>query len=149
MEERRYRGVLWEQVDELRKAAYRIDTRRFSDEILELFKSKLDERLSRRLAVDDAWVNNLLLEGDLVEEVDDITIRDLVLKVTVDSLDMDYGILIVSVGVAGGYELRLALSPEAAGIALVSDEHTIIGSRVLDHFGGMKVSGEIYRVEVE
>ena len=142
MERPRSLGIS-DQLRTLKKRAYILDAQRFWREIYQDFARSLDPELTRRLVTDDAWLDSLLLEAELVEEFENLEVRDVVTRLVVLSLDREDSTLIAT-GMAGGYELRVIIMNGRTGIALVSDSHTIMGERVLRDMAGLRATGEIY-----
>lgn len=139
---RRARSAI-DQLREIIKTAYTIDSERFSREICREFLASLDPDLSRRLVSDDAWFDSLLLEGEVAEEYSNIEIRELIVKMVVMTIDKEEAVLIAS-GVGGGYELRAIIKDGRTGIVLIGEDHVIEGERVVREFGGLRVTGEVY-----
>ena len=141
---RRVRSV-YDQLREIIKTAYTIDTERFSTEICREFLASLDPDLTKRLANDETWFDSLLLEGEIIEEYSDVEVRDLIVKMVVKTIDREDAVL-VATGVGGGYELRAIIRDGRTGIVLIGEDHVIEGERVVREFGGLRVTGELYAI---
>ena len=153
MSERFGRRRLWgrletgldREISELKRATMRLDMHRFLDELVEEFARRISHELSLKLSVDDAWLNDLILESEEVEEFDETTVREALARVMLEAVE-GARLVVLALASNGDYELRAMYRDGVTGVALVGGHHTIVGEHVVREFGGLRVSGEIYRL---
>lgn len=138
-------GAGLSSIDELKRAAIRLDLQRFVDELVQDFARRMDHNLSMRLAVDDAWLSDLILESEEADEFTDITVKEALARVMALAVE-GANAVVLALGSSGDYELRAVYLDGKTGLALVSPDHTITGERVIRDFGGLRVSGELYKL---
>lgn len=135
-------------LEEIKKIQVMIDPKYFREELLQSFKNKLSSSLSRKLAIEEVWINDLLLQGEIVDEVIDQKVEDVI--VTLETLvyrepETEY----LAVLASDEYEVRIYDSIHLSGMAVISPEFRLEGLLAFDRFLELPVEGEITKIPVK
>ncbi len=135
-------------LEEIKKLHVMIDPKYFREELLQNFKNKLSSSLSRKLAIEEVWINDLLLQGEIVGEVADQKVEDVI--VTLETFvyrepEAEYLAILAS----DEYEVRLYDSIHLSGLAIISPEFKLEGLLAFDSFLELPVEGEITKIPVK
>ncbi len=133
-------------LDEIRREVLRIEPFLQREGLLESFQSKLNSKLSRRLAVDDFWVNDLLLKASPYKTIEGEILRDIIVMMESRVYTHPQAILIALL-TSNGYEVRIYDDISRSGIALLAEDYQLEGIEVLRRFPDLQVEGEITEVE--
>ncbi len=133
------------KLEEIKKIQRIIDPKYFREELLQNFISKTSMNISRRLAIDESWLNDLILKGVIVKEVEDKPLEEVI--VDMESLIyQDPEPKYLAILVSDEYEVRIYNSLRESGIAVVSPDILIEGPMAVYRFQLLKVEGEINKI---
>ncbi len=133
------------KLEEIKKIQRIIDPKYFREELLQNFISKTSMNISRRLAIDESWLNDLILKGVIVKEVEDKPLEEVI--VDIESLIyQDPEPKYLAILVSDEYEVRIYNSLRESGIAVVSPDILIEGPVAVYRFQLLKVEGEINKI---
>ncbi len=129
-------------VEELEKRSLEIDATPYREKLVSSFLEKLSAKISKRLAVDEFWVNDLVLRSEPCREVKGESLLD-VIAFMESRVYTNPEKKLLALLASEEYEVRIYVDLDKSGIALISPDFTLEGRAVVDRFPGLRLEGEI------